>query len=88
VNHEVAIAKLKSTVSVDQYLKTPPGAPRFALTDGFVGVLVAEPGKSAAGKLLVDLSKGRTYMVWCNFRDTPEAPQHMTLGMYTTFSPR
>ncbi|HJQ09722.1 MAG TPA: hypothetical protein VJ840_01705 [Gemmatimonadaceae bacterium] len=88
VDHEVAIARLRSDVSVDQFLKAPPGPQRRALMDGFVGVLITEPGKTAAAKLSVDLSKGATYMVWCSFRDKPDSPPHIALGMYTAFTPR
>ena len=88
VNHEVAIGRLKPLVTLDEYIKTPAGPQRLALLDGFVGVLIAVPGKTADGKLWVDLVKDATYVVWCNFRDKPDAPQHMMLGMYTTFTPR
>ncbi|MFL5603125.1 MAG: hypothetical protein ACJ77R_06945, partial [Gemmatimonadaceae bacterium] len=50
-----------------------------------VGILVAGPGKSPDGRLLVDLIPGETYLVLCNFKDTPVGPTHMTLGMYATF---
>ena len=88
VNHEVAIGRLNPGTTVDDYVKTPPGAQRLALIDGGVGILIAAPGKTAEGKLWVDAVKGATYVVWCNFRDKPDAPQHMVLGMYTTFTPR
>ena len=88
VNHEVAIGRLKPGGTLDEYVKTPPGPQRQALIDGIAGILIARPGKAADGKLWVDLVKGATYVVWCNFRDTPDAPQHMVLGMYTSFTPR
>ena len=88
VNHEVAIGRLKSGTTLDEYVKTPPGPQRIALIDGGTMILIARPGKTADGKLWVDLVKGATYVVWCNFRDTPDAPQHMALGMYTSFTPR
>ena len=88
VNHEVAIGRLKPTVTVDQYVKTPPGPERLALLDAITGILIAGAGKTADGKLSANLVKDATYVVWCNFRDKPDAPQHMTLGMYTGFTPR
>ena len=88
VNHEVAIGRLKSGATLDEYLKTPPGPQRLVLLDGGTMILIAAPGKTADGKLWVDLVKGATYVVWCNFRDKPDAPQHMLLGMYATFTPR
>ena len=88
VNHEIAIGRLKPAGTLDEFVKTPPGPQRQALIDGYAGILIARPGKTADGKLWVDLVKGATYVVWCNFRDTPDAPQHMVLGMYTSFTPR
>lgn len=88
VNHEVAIARLKATTSVETYVKTPPGPERAALVERSVGILIAPPGKPPEGRLLVDLKKGATYIVLCNFRDKPDAPQHMVLGMYTSFTPK
>lgn len=88
VNHELAIGRLKPSATVEEYVKASPGAERVALLDGIVGILIARPGVHSDGKLLVDLSKGVKYLVWCNFRDKPDAPQHMMLGMYTSFTPR
>ena len=88
VNHEVAIGRLKPDATVDQFVKATPGPQRQALLDGITGILIASPGKTADGKLWADLVKDATYVVWCNFRDKPDAPQHMMLGMYTTFTPR
>ena len=49
---------------------------------------IAGPGKSPDGRLLVDLIHGETYLLFCNFKDSPDAPTHMTLGMYATFRPQ
>ena len=88
VDHEVAIVRLKTTSNVETYVKTPPGPDRRAQVERSVGILIASPGTKPDGKLWVDLAKGVTYVVLCNFRDKPDAPQHITLGMYTTFTPR
>ena len=88
VDHEVAIGRLKATATPEDYVKATPGVQRRALIDGFVGILIAEPGKSGDGKILVNLEKGVNYLVWCGFRDKPDAPQHLALGMYTSFTPR
>jgi hypothetical protein len=52
-----------------------------------VGILIAGPGRSPDGRILVDLLPGEMYIVLCNLKDTPESPPHMTMGMYTTFRP-
>jgi hypothetical protein len=88
VTHEVAIVRLKATSVVETYVKTPPGPERTAQAERSVGILVAAPGMKPDGKIWVDLMKGATYVVLCNFRDKPDAPQHISMGMYTTFIPR
>jgi len=88
VDHEVSIVRLKTTSKVETYVKTPPGPDRRAQVERSVGILIAAPGGRPDGKIWVDLTKGATYVVLCNFRDKPDAPQHSTLGMYTSFTPR
>ena len=56
------------------------------LTDGIGGILIAGPGETAMGRLDIDFEAGRTYMLVCNFTDTPEAPPHIELGMVRTFT--
>jgi hypothetical protein len=88
VNHEVAIVRLKTASNVETYVKTPPGPDRIAQVERSVGILIATPGTRPDGKIWVDLAKGATYVVLCNFRDKPDAPQHSALGMYTSFTPK
>ena len=86
VNHEVAIAHLDAGTSIEEVVKVSKAGGRIRdVAPRMVGILIAGPGKKPEGRLLVDLVRGETYLVFCNFRDTPEAPPHMTLGMYTTF---
>jgi len=49
------------------------------------GVLFASPGETSWGILTVDIEAGQTYVLWCNFRDTPDAEPHFNLGMVTSF---
>ncbi len=89
VNHEMSIGRLKPGATIDDLLKVSREGGRLRdLITRSVGILVAGPGKSPDGRLLVDLIQGETYLVFCNFKDTPEAPPHMTLGMYATFTAR
>jgi hypothetical protein len=78
VPHEAIILRLKPGVIVDSMLKTPFPA-RRAMTD-LAGILIAEPGQVALGRVLLDLTPG-TYVLLCNFRDTPDKPPHVNLGM-------
>jgi hypothetical protein len=88
VLHELALGRLKHGVTPDDVLKgvKAGGRPRDFL-ERSVGILMAGPGQSPEGRLLVDLKQGETYLLFCNFRDTPEAPMHVMLGMYTSFRP-
>ena len=53
------------------YLEDPPS-----------GLLFASPGKVAAAKLVVPLVSGRSYVLFCQLRDTVGARQHAALGMF------
>ena len=89
VTHELSIARLKSGATLDDFAnaKNDP-ARRRDLIDRSVGILIATPGNSPDGRLLADLRKGATYVVFCNLRDKPDAPGHLMFGMYTSFTPR
>jgi hypothetical protein len=81
VRHELAILRLKPGVTADSLTHVIDSAPaRRALTEG-AGVLFAEPGQSSLGRLLVELTAGRTYILFCNFQDMPDKPRHMMMGM-------
>jgi plastocyanin len=87
VTHEVSIGRLKSGATVEEFAKADaPG--RRDLIERSVGILIAAPGLRPDGRILVDLMKGSTYVVFCNLKNTPEAPGHLTFGMYTSFTPR
>jgi uncharacterized cupredoxin-like copper-binding protein len=89
VTHELSIGRLKAGVSPDDFSKTGNDVPRRRdMVERSVGILIAGPGKAPDGQLLVSLKKGATYVVFCNLRDTPEAPGHLMFGMYTAFTAR
>jgi hypothetical protein len=84
----MSIARLKQGATTEQFVRVSKEGGRLRdLMERSVGILIAGPGKSPDGRLLVDLIAGQTYIVLCNLKDTPVAPPHMTLGMYTTFRP-
>ena len=87
VVHEVSIGRLRSGASVAEFAKTD-AAGRRDLTERSVGILIAGPGKRPDGRILVNLVKGSTYVVFCNLKNTPDAPGHLTYGMYTSFTAR
>jgi len=82
VRHEVAIVRLRPGVTVDSAMHAEPPA-RVALVD-IIGVLIAEPSETSGGQLLVDLTAGRTYVLFCNFQDAPDKPRHLAMGMFTS----
>jgi hypothetical protein len=47
------------------------------------GILFAEPGQRSTDRLIVNFEAGRSYMLICNLKDTPEAPEHSAIGMVT-----
>lgn len=79
MRHEVIIYRLRAGVSVDSVVHVDRST-RRALTE-LVGILVAEPGEKPLGRILVDMSPGRTYLLVCSLQDAPDKPPHMTLGM-------
>ena len=82
VAHEFGMALLKPGVTLDRVLDAVRGGGSpDSLLDGTVGILIARPGTVAGGALLVDLTPGRTYALFCNFQDGPDKPPHSSLGM-------
>lgn len=88
VFHELSLARLKSGATLEDFTKAQDVLRRRELIERYVGILIAGPGNKPDGRLIVDLMKGGTYVVYCNFKDTPDAPAHLVLGMYTSFKPR
>lgn len=89
VPHEMGMSLLKPGVSVRQLLAhADSGGDPADLTDGVVGILIAEPGETTLGTLSVDLVAGRSYVLWCNFQDGPDKPPHLALGMFSERSIR
>lgn len=81
VRHEVVIIRLKQGRTLSEYLRASTIEERRSLGDGLIGLILAESGQTAPGRLLAELEKGRTYALICNLRDAPDKPQHFTLGM-------
>ena len=81
VRHEVVLIRLKQGRTLSEYLRASTIEERRTLVDGLIGLILAESGQTAPGRLLAELEKGRTYALICNLRDAPEKPQHFTLGM-------
>jgi hypothetical protein len=89
VIHEMSIGRLKAGATFEDLQKaSKEGRPLRDFVGRSVGILVARAGMEADGRLLVDLVPGQAYFVMCNFKDTPDSPTHLSLGMFATFRPR
>ncbi len=81
--HEVSLSLLKSGTPAafffDQYLK---GANLDSLYADDGAVLTAYPGDDNRTAVRVTFVAGQTYIVVCEFRDTPASPTHISLGMF------
>lgn len=88
--HELSIALLKPGVAPESL--AVPGrlgsVSSRAVSDSIVGILIARPAERSGGELHVRLIAGRTYLVICTLRDTPEALPHANLGMIGSFQVR
>jgi plastocyanin len=87
VDHEMVLVRLKvgATLADVSGAMESGGDPREFM-DGIAGILIAGPGESALGTLNVTFEEGRTYVMICNFTDTPDAPPHLALGMVQSFT--
>ena len=88
--HEMSIALLKPGVDVASLVGPGdrPAVSARAVSDSIIGLLIARPGERSGGQLYANLLPGRTYAVVCTLRDTPDAHQHIDLGMYGSFQVR
>ncbi|HMH25178.1 MAG TPA: hypothetical protein VK542_01190 [Gemmatimonadaceae bacterium] len=89
VQHELNLARLKPGVTMEDFVNAREDQPRRReLIDRSVGILIAGPGNTPDGRILVNLMRGVTYVVFCNLRDKLDAPGHLMFGMYTSFTPK
>jgi len=88
--HEMSVALLRAGVTTEVLTRRDQ---RMALTsravsDSLIGLLVARPGERSGGQLYANLISGRSYVVICNLKDTPDAQAHVDLGMIATLHVR
>jgi hypothetical protein len=89
VQHELVIVRLKAGSTIEDLLKVSrDGGRRRDVVERSVGILIAGPGESPDGRLVVDLLPGQNYVLLCNLKDKPDSPGHFSMGMYKTFQPR
>ena len=81
--HEFNVALLKPGATAAQFIAAAKEGTVGPTVEATVGVLFAGPGGRSPSELTTDLLPGRTYVVHCVLRDSPTAPRHDDLGMYT-----
>ncbi len=88
--HELNLRLLKPGVTVEQAMRAAiqggGGAGQRSLVERSIGVLIAQAHDTSGGRLLVTLLPGRVYAMVCIFRDTPDAQEHVMLGMLGGFT--
>jgi hypothetical protein len=91
VRHEMILILLRHEVTEQHIREAHQGGItlrtlREQFGDGeILGILLALPHQSSAGKLIVPLVRGRTYLLICQLEEPPGAPRHNMLSMYRTF---
>lgn len=89
VPHELVMGRLKPGITHDQVMeRLRTGGDPQEFLDAMIGVLIAPPGQTSGGALLVDLVPGRTYAIVCQFRDGEGQPPHLMLGMHKSLAVR
>lgn len=87
VDHEMVLVRLQEGATMDDVSEAMgSGEDPRQFIDGIVGILIAGPGEAGLGALNVEFAPGRTYLMVCNFTDTPDAPPHLELGMVSAFT--
>ena len=81
--HQLVIELLKKGVTLDSVMSVAKkGGDIYALMEGAFGLLHSRGGHDPLGGLTVNLLPEREYAIACLFRDTPQSPEHVDLGMF------
>ena len=81
VRHEVVVVRLKEGHTLSEVIAAKTPEERQPLYEAVIGLIVAQPGQRAPGRLVTELIKGGNYVLICNLRDAPEKPTHLMQGM-------
>lgn len=84
VHHQMLIYLMKEGKGLTEFVKATPQE-RGGLAEELLGVVFANAGVTAPGRLGIDLVRGRTYLLVCNDRDAADKPTHVQLGMVKSF---
>ena len=82
VSHELIVVGMRPDADVAELLRRDLADSTWRhLLDAPSGILTADSGVRTPGSLLVNLERGKRYLLVCNFQDSASAPTHMHLGM-------
>jgi len=82
----MSIALLKDGFPTDSVVAgIVAGSPRRNFVDGQGALIIARPGEPPGPRLWMNLQTGRTYLVVCTLKDSPDAKPHVMLGMIASF---
>ena len=84
VPHEMILGRLREGVRPVEFADSlAHGRKVRGLLDGGTAVLFGAPRQSSFPVSIgVTLIRGRHYALWCQFKDGPDKPGHMTMGMF------
>lgn len=82
MRHEVAFGRLKAGVAASFFLEQMRrGLDVDSLYDDDGAIVTAYPDDDNRVAIRADLRRGHEYIILCEFRDHPDAPTHLELGM-------
>lgn len=87
-DHEMFIGLLRPEATAPQILAAHRKGlgfrqlPDVHLDGAASAALFAAPGTTSAARVTLDLLRGRSYVLFCQLRDSIGAPQHAALGMF------
>lgn len=86
VRHEMSLALVKEGFGVDSvFASVLAGSARRNWLEGQAPLIVSRPADPSGPGIWLNLLAGRTYIVICTLRDTPDAQPHVMLGMASRF---
>ena len=81
LRHEVVVVRLKEGRTLADMMAGKTIPERLAMQDAIIGMVLAEAGQPSPGKLVVELTPGRSYALLCFLTDPPGTPPHIQQGM-------
>jgi hypothetical protein len=81
--HEISFSRLKAgTTAAFFFSEYMNGNDIGPLLDDDGAILTAYGGEGNEFAVRIDLLEGRSYVLLCEFSDTPDAPLHAEMGMF------